>query len=150
VRELSNLIERLAVLHPQAEVSAADLPQRYRQNLPAIPPPIPQPVPAVDEEPAETVEQVLAAVGAGGIVVPPPVVAVLTEGHAPLPPHGVNLKDYIENIELTLIRQALEQSSGVVAHAAKLLNTRRTTLVEKLRKYGLQREEVGEGSDNGL
>ena len=28
---------------------------------------------------------------------------------------------------------------GVVAHAAKRLNMRRTTLVEKLRKYGLQR-----------
>jgi len=28
---------------------------------------------------------------------------------------------------------------GVVAHAAKRLNMRRTTLVEKLRKYDLQR-----------
>ena len=52
----------------------------------------------------------------------------------------MDLKNHIENIELALIRQALRQSSGVVAHAAKLLNTRRTTLVEKLRKYGLQRE----------
>jgi len=61
-----------------------------------------------------------------------------------LPPDGVNLKDHIETIELALIKQALAQSSGVVAHAAKLLNTRRTTLVEKLRKYGLQRDD---GSD---
>ncbi len=61
---------------------------------------------------------------------------------ATLPPDGVNLKDHIETIELALIKQALSQSSGVVAHAAKLLNTRRTTLVEKLRKYGLQRDEI--------
>ena len=31
------------------------------------------------------------------------------------------------------------QAGGVVAHAAKRLGMRRTTLVEKLRKYGLQR-----------
>ena len=37
------------------------------------------------------------------------------------------------------IRQALEEANGVVAHAAKKLKMRRTTLVEKLRKYGLQR-----------
>ena len=41
-------------------------------------------------------------------------------------------------------KQALAQSNGVVAHAAKLLNTRRTTLVEKLRKYGLSREVAGD------
>ena len=34
VRELHNLIERLAVLHPNATVSAADLPQRYRAAWP--------------------------------------------------------------------------------------------------------------------
>src|SRR3546814_11696596 len=56
---------------------------------------------------------------------------------ARLPPDGINLKDHIEAIELALIRQALAQSDCVVAHAAKLLNTRRTTLVEKFRKYGL-------------
>jgi sigma-54 specific flagellar transcriptional regulator A len=37
-----------------------------------------------------------------------------------------------------LIRQALDVTGGVVAHAAKLLRMQRTTLVEKLRKYGLQ------------
>ena len=36
VRELSNLMERLAVLHPHAVVTAADLPQRYRPNLPTV------------------------------------------------------------------------------------------------------------------
>ena len=37
---------------------------------------------------------------------------------------------------------ALNDSGGVVAHAAKRLGMRRTTLVEKLRKYGLQRNSV--------
>ena len=33
----------------------------------------------------------------------------------------------------------------MVAHAAELLNMRRTTLVEKMRKYGLQRAGFGVG-----
>src|SRR3546814_5037433 len=35
VRELSNLIERLAVLHPGTQVDAAQLPRRYCSDLPA-------------------------------------------------------------------------------------------------------------------
>ncbi|WP_460822623.1 helix-turn-helix domain-containing protein [Lysobacter olei] len=46
-------------------------------------------------------------------------------------------------IELELIRAALQQSGGVVAHAATLLGLRRTTLVEKLRKYGIERDDDG-------
>ena len=41
-----------------------------------------------------------------------------------------------------LIRAALAQAGGVVAHAAPLLGLRRTTLVEKLRKYGIERESM--------
>jgi len=133
VRELSNLIERLAVLHPSATVGSPLLPQRYRAGLP-------MPTPA--EEPAEDRhEAMLAAAG----LLPPPSTAANVAALSQLPPEGVNLKDHIEGIELALIRQALAQSGGVVAHAAKLLNTRRTTLVEKLRKYGLTRELAGEG-----
>jgi len=50
---------------------------------------------------------------------------------------GINLKDHLSAIEIGLIRQALEKADGTVAEAARLLNMRRTTLVEKLRKYRL-------------
>ena len=56
-----------------------------------------------------------------------------------LPQGGLNLKQHLSSLEVNYIRQALEESGGVVAHAAKRLGMRRTTLVEKLRKYGLQR-----------
>jgi len=36
----------------------------------------------------------------------------------------------------------LAQSQGSVSAAARLLGLQRTTLIEKMRKYGLQREEV--------
>ena len=42
---------------------------------------------------------------------------------------------------LGLINEALVRTQGVVAHAAQLLGLRRTTLVEKLRKYGIEREQ---------
>jgi len=42
-------------------------------------------------------------------------------------------------MEGDLIRQALQECNGVVAHAAKRLNMRRTTLVEKLRKIDIQK-----------
>jgi DNA-binding NtrC family response regulator len=62
-----------------------------------------------------------------------------------LPEDGLDLKEHISAIEESLLRQALERAEGVVAHAATLLNLRRTTLVEKLRKYGIEREGGEEG-----
>ena len=59
---------------------------------------------------------------------------------ATLPAGGLDLKEHINNIEYSLIMQALTQTGGVVAHAATLLKLRRTTLVEKLRKYGVRGE----------
>ncbi len=58
---------------------------------------------------------------------------------ARLPHEGIDLKEHLCSLEQELIRQALEEAGGVVAHAAKRLKMRRTTLVEKLRKYGMQR-----------
>ena len=130
VRELSNLVERLAVLHPRAVVQPGDLPSRYRGGVQASA--TVDLTPIVAESPMPGPDSVM------------PSRKVAAGGEAVLPPDGVNLKDHIENIELALIKQALAQSNGVVAHAAKLLNTRRTTLVEKLRKYGLTRELAGD------
>ncbi|MGY0799308.1 sigma-54 dependent transcriptional regulator [Lysobacter sp. A286] len=116
VRELSNLLERLAVLHPVDTVRATDLPARYRAAMPELP----------DEEPLR--ESVL-----------DPHPAATVSPRATLPPEGMDLRSHIADVELELIRAALEQADGVVAHAAPLLGLRRTTLVEKLRKYGIER-----------
>jgi len=56
-----------------------------------------------------------------------------------LPLNGMDLKEYLANLERSLIEQALEDSGGVVARAADRLNIRRTTLVEKMRKYEMMR-----------
>jgi sigma-54 specific flagellar transcriptional regulator A len=60
---------------------------------------------------------------------------------ATLPPEGLDLKEYLGNLEQGLIQQALDEAGGVVARAAERLRIRRTTLVEKMRKYGMSRRE---------
>lgn len=52
---------------------------------------------------------------------------------------GVDLKAALSRLEQRLIEDALAHADGVVAQAAKLLSLRRTTLVEKLRKYDIAR-----------
>ena len=121
VRELANLIERLAILYPYGVVDVADLPEKFRAGITVNPVDLP-----VDDDAL-------------------PVIS--THGDQPntvssmprLPAEGIDLKQHLANMEQSLIRQALEDANGVVAHAAKKLKMRRTTLVEKLRKYGLQR-----------
>ena len=63
--------------------------------------------------------------------------ARILRSRAPCKNGGINLKDHLSAIEIGLIRKALEEADGTVAEAARLLNMRRTTLVEKLRKYRL-------------
>jgi sigma-54 specific flagellar transcriptional regulator A len=57
-----------------------------------------------------------------------------------LPADGIDLKSFLESHERRLIHQALEASGQVVSKAARLLHVRRTTLVEKMRKYGIERQ----------
>jgi sigma-54 specific flagellar transcriptional regulator A len=59
-----------------------------------------------------------------------------------LPEEGVNMKEMIADLEMDLIRQALEMQDGIVARAAELLGMRRTTLVEKMKKYGMAAKDM--------
>jgi DNA-binding NtrC family response regulator len=51
-----------------------------------------------------------------------------------LPPHGVDLRLLLTQLETRLIGQALERTRGNKNRAAELLGMNRTTLVEKLRR----------------
>ena len=126
VRELANLIERLLIMFPEGIVDVGDLPEKYQiagtDNEPGIP------LPALDVSPPPTGTPGVAGGGTAALL-------------ASLPPGGVDLKEYLAGLEQELIQQALDAAEGVVAQAAVLLQMRRTTLVEKMRKYGLQRSE---------
>ncbi|MCF3099189.1 sigma-54-dependent Fis family transcriptional regulator [Aeromonas australiensis] len=128
VRELSNLLERLLILYPHQIVDVADLPSRYRL-LPSEP---------RDERLTEMDERdALAAV----FQEPPELDhALVAPRTMQLPEDGINLKEMLADLEVELIRQALESQDGVVARAADLLGMRRTTLVEKMKKYGMSKD----------
>jgi sigma-54 dependent transcriptional regulator, flagellar regulatory protein len=134
VRELSNLIERLAVLHPDAVVRPQDLPAKYRggvaEALPERESPLSGQFSLPDPTPVEQQDD-------GALL--------LMGREDELPEDGIDLKEHMARIEIALIRAALARADGVVAHAAMFLGLRRTTLAEKLRKYGLDRDGVREG-----
>lgn len=116
VRELANLVERMAIMHPYGVIGVQDLPKKYRH---------------VDVEESEEFEEVVAEAARP---------SVIGQGDiALLPENGIDLKEYITGLEQSLIQQALDDSGGVVARAAERLAIRRTTLVEKMRKYNMQR-----------
>jgi sigma-54 specific flagellar transcriptional regulator A len=158
VRELANLVERLSIVCGGRIAGIADLPTKYRPADAApgddqvvdaeiaahdLPPPdarafldgaLESLIPI--EPPANaSVEPV--APETGRLTTPDSESAAAT-----LPDSGIDLREHLLAIERRLIEQALARSGGTVAHAARLLNLRRTTLVEKLRKLGMTGVEV--------
>jgi sigma-54 specific flagellar transcriptional regulator A len=55
-----------------------------------------------------------------------------------LPVEGIDLKKHLAAIERDMIVRALDESDGVVQHAARLLGIGRTTLVEKIRRHEIE------------
>src|SRR5262245_29179004 len=53
-----------------------------------------------------------------------------------LPENGLDLDEFLAGIERELIERSLERTNGNKGRAAKLLNMKRTTLVEKLKRLG--------------
>lgn len=116
VREMANLVERMTIMHPYGVIGVQDLPKKYRH------------VDVTDEAFEVAIEQAA-----------PQATVVNMSDTTLLPDQGIDLKEYLMNLERNLIQQALDDCGGVVARAADRLSIRRTTLVEKMRKYELQR-----------
>ena len=64
-------------------------------------------------------------------------IIMLAQGGDSFPEEGMQLKQHLLEIERTLIKQALGKAEGNVSKTARLLNLQRTTLIEKINKYGL-------------
>ncbi len=141
VRELTNQVERLAVLHPGGNVRVQDLPARYRGDFAAATP-APAPVAATGSDERLDLRSFSFHTPGSGSATTPEAGSAAAASTPALPDAGLDLRNHMANIELTLINEALERTQGVVAHAAQLLGLRRTTLVEKLRKYGIERDQT--------
>jgi len=119
VRELENLIERLTILVSSKVVTVADLPEKFHQ--PAI----------VDME------------RAGGALKQPEQAAQTPKPESfknatmEFGESGIDLNMMVSDLERNLIMQALEKAGGVRIKAAQLLKLNRTTLLEKMKKMGI-------------
>jgi sigma-54 dependent transcriptional regulator, flagellar regulatory protein len=137
VRELGNLVERMSILSRGRMVAAADLPAKYvpRDWAPEV---------AADHVPALLPKSLQPEVPDPDALTERQALFLLEEpstGGMNLPLEGLDLRAHVAAIEETLIRQALDRSNGIVAQAARLLGLRRTTLVEKLRKFEIGVDE---------
>ena len=113
VRELGNLIERLAIQFPHGVVDSRDLPTKYQSA-----------------EASDSAGLSAAATALANSV-----------DFEQLSGDGIDMKQYLNDIEISLIQRALLKTNNVVARAASMLNMRRTTLVEKMRKYDIERAD---------
>lgn len=112
VRELRNIVERAGVLYGGEILEAADIDRLLTNVAP----------------PLESRRERMA-------VAP---VSFAPLGNAPSKGQPIDLRREMEAIELERINMALELADGIIADAAHLLTLKRTTLIEKMRRYGVE------------
>lgn len=147
VRELSNLVERMLILHPDEVVDNRDLPPKYRGEKLATDACAerdalldyfaPEDTPDEIEDNFDTFYNTEKGSSLPSLPVIEDEEDIAKAFHPTLDPKGINLKDMVADIEISMIKQALTQCGGVVAKASEVLGLRRTTLVEKMKKYGI-------------
>ena len=144
VRELSNLIERMLIMYGEQIVDVAELPLKYQHiEVQVYNPEYPEELQEQDainalfsgfdydddDDVCDEQQSELQSVNE----------QQNSADAALLPNDGLNLKEHLADLEVSLIKQSLIKHDFVVARAAETLGMRRTTLVEKMRKYDLQK-----------
>ena len=122
VRELKNVLMRAFVMFPGRMITA----RHVRDNL------LGMQMPDMDSDGTDLMPEPPSPCGAG---LPDPsrfheALSRLTD---------LDLRGYIRDIEVALIEAALDKRQGNVAQAAEALRLRRTTLIEKMKKFGIRR-----------
>jgi DNA-binding NtrC family response regulator len=110
IRELENLVERLAILKGNGIVEKNDLPEQYR----------------------------IAATSNTGMQYGAGATSAGSVDSFELPDDGMDFNTAVDSFENALILQALERTGWNRNQAALLLKLNRTTLVEKIKKKGLR------------
>lgn len=113
IRELSNLIERLIVLYPNQMIEVEHLPEKY------------QLIQQISQDKVDTQNAT-------------PLLENILNGNFD-ETQDVNLRELLHHIEFKFIKDALDKTNGIVSHAAEKLGMRRTTLIEKMRKFNIEK-----------
>lgn len=112
IRELRHLVARTCVFHPGQIIGA----HRMRSLL----------------------SMGQAATGKVGRTVPPQ--SAVSGRDGPIA-GGFSLKTHLADEELRYLQSALEQTKGIVQHAADITGMKRTTFLEKMRRHGMERRQ---------
>lgn len=121
VRELRNVVERATVFFSGKQVQAHDIAALVQSDI----------APALDDKPvtrlqfAETQEDRKAAF------------APVSHNRAS---NVIDLNAHLNNEERRIIINALEASHGVVSKAARSINIKRTTFIDKMRKHRIDKQ----------
>jgi sigma-54 dependent transcriptional regulator, flagellar regulatory protein len=129
IRELRNIVERSGVLFGGQTLNASDVDILLGKT-------------AAKFTPVSTLRKLaeLSENNAAEVLAPLNSPEDIQAGHSVLPDRApINLKDVLENMELERIQSALDMADGVISEAARLLTLKRTTLIEKMRKYGVDK-----------
>ncbi|NOI65551.1 sigma-54 dependent transcriptional regulator [Vibrio sp. 99-8-1] len=137
VRELANLVERMVILHPNKLIDVNHLPTKYRySDIPEFQMEVCSETSTIEEQERDALNGIFSenfrleddnSLMNGQL------------DSLALPSEGLSLKEYLADLEVSMINQALDAQDCVVARAADMLGMRRTTLVEKMKKYKLHR-----------
>jgi len=121
IRQLQNLIKRLAITMDGGRIGIEHLPEEFLTIQPS-------------EQPAQEQRNFAPA----SSPTPSRQAVQYPESFGALPNSGIKLTEFIEDLENNLILQALERTQSNKAQAAKLLGMNRTTLVERIKKRKIQ------------
>ncbi len=111
VRELENFMERMSILCDSKTVTLEDLPDKIRNECRE----------AAPRDPEAAADHAI----------------FKWPGLRDIQNLDLNLKDFLDAVEVTLLNEALDQSGGIKNKAAEILGIKRTTLIEKLKKKNL-------------
>jgi sigma-54 specific flagellar transcriptional regulator A len=109
LRELRNLVERAAILHPGETIGAVAIDRLLKRTSSPV-----------------SITATLPRTKPDNSTISPS----FTNG-------TIDLREIVAELEGRYIREAIERSSGVIAEAARSLGLNRTTLIEKMRRYSV-------------
>lgn len=126
IRELQNLMERLVILNGKGAIYPKDLPDKILgENFKKAD--VPSKIESLPEEDSAYESSILRD-------------AFRPKFYVGITEEGIDIKKMVEDFEKELIIEALEKTNWVKNKAAGLLRLNRTTLVEKIKKLKLTRD----------
>ncbi len=139
IRQLRNVLERACVLYPGQSIGGEQIERitTVRKNVDRIEETQALMASLEGILPIGRDDEALDVFAMGGGLYGPADVATFLRENA-----DFNFRDHIAQIEMVFIRGALSEADGSVSAAARLLGLQRTTLIEKMRKYAIQREDA--------